>query len=424
MFGSFSVFFVSFLVAVLAVNPSTAERFTRLRKAGRILKRSPVVLIPGDFGNQLEAKLNKPFSSYENCPLKENDYFNIWLDPFQLAVSLSCWVENMRLVYDNQTRKTSNMPGVDIRVPGFGDTETVEKIDPNIIMTPRLKHILNFKYYYQDIVDSLVSVGYVRNVNVRGAPYDFRKAPNEMQDYYKKLKNLIEETFKKNNRTKVTIVCHSMGCPITSFFLNTMHQPWKDKHIKRLIALGPALGGAVKALKTIAAGENLGYKVSAQLLKLQQRSSVSLSYMLPSRHLWSPNEVIAFTKDKNYTVENYDEFFKDIGFSTAFEMYKDTYRYAEIGLNPPGVEVHCVFGIGLNTTIRLNYMESKSFPDKPVLEFGDGDGTVNLRSLKVCSSWQGRQKQQVFLKTLKGIEHLDMLRNETVWKYIVDYATS
>ncbi|PRD28714.1 UNVERIFIED_CONTAM: Group XV phospholipase A2 [Trichonephila clavipes] len=367
--------------------------------------------IPGDLGNRLEAKLNKPFSSYKFCELKTSDYYNIWLNPLLLAFRLQCWVENMRLVYDNQTRKTSNMPGVAIRVPGFGDTKSVEIIDPNIIGTPH-------------IVDSLVEAGYVRNVSVRGAPYDFRKAPNEMQDYYKNLKNLIEETFEKNNKTKVTIVCHSMGCPIISYFLNTKDQPWKDKHIKCLIALGPALGGAVKALKTIAAGENLGYDVDAKQLKLQQRSTVSLSFMLPSRHLWSPNEVIAFTKDKNYTVENYDEFFKDIGFSTAFEMYKDTFRYAEIGLNPPGVEVSCIFGVGLNTTIRLNYTEPKNFPDKPVLEFGEGDGTVNLRSLQVCSNWRGRQKHHVFFKTLPKVEHLDMLRDKYVKKFIVDYVTS
>ncbi|GFY59931.1 phospholipase A2 group XV [Trichonephila inaurata madagascariensis] len=424
MFGSFSVLFVSLSFLVLAVNPSAAEGFTRLRKAGRILKRSPVILVPGDLGNRLEAKLNKPSSSYKVCTLKTPNYINLWLNPLEIAFDLKCWVENMRLVYDNQTRKTSNMPGVDVRVPGFGGTETVEIIDPNLILSPRLTHFLSFKYYFKDIVDSLVGAGYVRNVSVRGAPYDFRKAPNEMQDYYKKLKNLIEETFLKNNKTKVTIVCHSMGCAITSYFLNTKDQAWKDKHIKGLITLGPALGGAVKALKTIAAGENLGYKVDAGQLKLQQRSTVSLSYLVPSRHLWSPNEVIAFTKHKNYTVKNYDEFFKDIGFSTAFEMYKDTFRYAEIGLNPPGVEVFCIYGVGLNTTIRLNYTQPKSFPDKPVLEFGEGDGTVNLRSLQVCSNWRGRQKQKVFLKTLPKVEHLDMLRDEYVKKFIVDYVTS
>ena len=33
--------------------------------------------------------------------------------------------------------------------------------------------------YFTDIVDGLVKQGYTRNVNVRGAPYDFRKAPSK-----------------------------------------------------------------------------------------------------------------------------------------------------------------------------------------------------------------------------------------------------
>ncbi|GFS61415.1 phospholipase A2 group XV, partial [Nephila pilipes] len=126
-------------------------------------------------------------------------------------------------------------------------------------------------------------------------------------------------------------------------------------HVPRHSPLSSVSGGSssysfLLSVRLSANGENLGFNVISPLyLRIEQRTAVSHSYMLPSRQLWSPNEVIAFTKYKNYTVKNYDEFFRDIGFSTAFEMYKDTFRYAEKGLNPPGVEVHCFFGTELET---------------------------------------------------------------------------
>ena len=36
----------------------------------------------------------------------------------------------------------------------------------------------------------------MRGKNIHGAPYDFRKAANEHQDYFARLKSLIEKTYK------------------------------------------------------------------------------------------------------------------------------------------------------------------------------------------------------------------------------------
>ena len=41
--------------------------------------------------------------------------------------------------------------------------------------------------------------GYVRGKNLHGAPYDFRKAANEHGEYFDRLKNLVEDTFTKEN---------------------------------------------------------------------------------------------------------------------------------------------------------------------------------------------------------------------------------
>lgn len=76
----------------------------------------------------------------------------------------------MKLSYDNVTRTTSNSPGVETRIPFFGDSFPVEWLDPTKASAGA---------YFKDIGDALVDLGYERNVTLRGAPYDFRKAPSK-----------------------------------------------------------------------------------------------------------------------------------------------------------------------------------------------------------------------------------------------------
>ena len=60
----------------------------------------------------------------------------------------------------------------------------------------------------------------MRGQNIHGAPYDFRRAANENQEYFVKLKTLIEETYQKVNST-------IYNCTINGF---------KDKFISFLIS--------------------------------------------------------------------------------------------------------------------------------------------------------------------------------------------
>ncbi|GIX81725.1 phospholipase A2 group XV [Caerostris extrusa] len=310
------------------------------------IKHSPVILVPGDGGSQIEALLDKPETVHYFCNKKSDNWFNLWLN-LELLVPyvVDCWVDNMRLVYDNTTRTTSNAPGVSIRVPGFGNTSSVDWLDPSQISPSA---------YFINIIQMLVTEGYRRGIDVRGAPYDFRKGPNELIDYFNDVKNLTENTFDINSETPVTLVCHSMGCPLMSYFLNQQTQAWKDRYIKGLVSLGGAWGGAVKAMKTFASGENLGVYVISQInVRKEQRTSPSLAYMMPSDLLWAPNEIVMITDKMNYTIKDFYNFFQDIDFPIGYEMVKDMHPYAHTSLNPPGVEVHCLYGVNVTNTIEI-----------------------------------------------------------------------
>ena len=70
-----------------------------------------------------------------------------------------------------------------------------------------------YEYHFQ---------GYNRGSNLHGAPYDFRKAAHEHEDYFSRVKSLIEETFLANGETSVIILTHSLGSPMMLYFL--LHQ--------------------------------------------------------------------------------------------------------------------------------------------------------------------------------------------------------
>lgn len=315
----------------------------------------------------------------------------------------------MKLVYNSTTRQSMNAPGVKIRVGGFGKTESVEYVDPSKV------HGSN---YFDTLVKQLVHLGYERDKNILGAPYDFRRAPNELKDYFKNLKALVESTFRNNGNEKVVFICHSMGCLNALYFFNTNTQTWKDKYIRSIISLSGVWGGSVKAMKAFASGDNFGVVVIPSLsLRKDVRTFPSLAYLLPSKEVWPAEKVLVKNRDKRYTVNDYQQFFHDINYPTGYEMWLDVKNLTSPS-TAPGVEVHCLHGNKVNTMEQLDY-EVGDFPDaKPRITYGDGDGTVNLVSLQACIGWAHKQKQPMYYKNFTGVDHMNILMDNRVLEYV------
>lgn len=66
----------------------------------------------------------------------------------------------------------------------------------------------------------------------------------------------------------------------------------------------------------------------------------------------------------------------------------------------------------------MYYKPGTSIEGSPQLIPGDGDGTVNLRSLEGCKYWQNKQKQRVYSQVFPGVNHMDILRNSNVLNYV------
>jgi len=375
----------------------------------------PVILVPGNGGNQLEARANKPEVVSFWCK-RSRDWFTLWLNVEDLVAKTVCFADNIRLVYDNVTHTTSNAPGVETRVPGWGNTSSMEFIS---------KSSWGFATYFAPIVEGLVKAGYVRGSTLLGAPYDFRKAANEQGEYFRKLKLLVEESYKKEGR-KVVLVSHSMGSIMMHYFLQQQSQQWKEKHIRCLVSLAGAWGGLARALKVFALGDNMdSWVIRAEDVVGEQRTDPSLAWLVPQQGFWSDQEVLVQTTTKNFTVTNLSEFFMAYDEPNFAMMVEDTKGLLQ-GLPPPEVEVFCAHGSQVPTTEKLVYPEG-SFPPSsaswwssgPTLIKGDGDGTVNLRSLEGCLRWKGKQKLPVHYKLFPKLKHSDILKLDDPVDYVV-----
>lgn len=243
--------------------------------------------------------------------------------------------------------------------------------------------------------------------------------PGELGQYFIDLKQLVEETYKMNNDEAITFIAHSMGAPMLMIFLQKQTNEWKDKYIARMITIAGAYGGSAKAVKVFAVGDDLGaFGLFASEMKEAQRSMPSLAFLLPFPAFWKPNEVLVKTRKRNYTHSQLNEFFDDIGFQTGWEMRKDNIAFVE-NFAAPNVEIHCLYSTKMPTIEQLIY-KSDDLTATPDLVMGDGDGSVNIRSLEGCTYWRGLQKKPITTMAVEKQEHFQVLGHPRIVSYIRD----
>ncbi|KAK4474213.1 hypothetical protein MN116_000026, partial [Schistosoma mekongi] len=353
----------------------------------------PLVMIPGTAGCQA-------FAILKNDP--DQKPLPVWLN-LKFFAFIKHFTEYFKLQYDAKTGQSYDADGVDIIFPGWGETWSIENLDE----TPNM-----FSEYFGALVYVLrKDPFYVSNFTMRGAPYDFRKAPNENVKFFDKLKGLIEETYINAKQRPIVLLPHSMGCLYALWFLKKCDIQWKKKYIKSVVFSSCPFGGSVKTVKVEASGDNFGVFLRSPLsFRHVQRSMPSLTFLFPDSRLWPPSEPLITTPTTNYSSADYERFFNDINYTVGYRMWTDTHSLVDGLEMPTGIDdIHCIHGSNLSTTDRIAYdapsLFYNRFPDQvPLLIPGDGDGTVSIRSLEYCRNWPG-----VKYYILPGAEHVHIL---------------
>lgn len=376
-------------------------------------RHNPIIFIPGDGGSQLEARLNKSERVHYICSL-QSDWYDIWLNLHLLTPGfIDCFYDNMRLHYDSKTRTTNNSEGVEIRAHQFGLLDSVAYLD--------ISH-LPYTDYFENIIATLEKRdGLVRDVDMVGAAFDFRKAPNELAEYFINLTILIQDQYVNSGYRPVTLICHSMGCLNSLYLLNQKSPQWKEIYVKRLITLGAPWDGSFKAISAMLFGDNLGIPLlDRQKLRVVQASYPSLMYLFPKEPTFNRSQTLIQAAKSNFTLTNLDDLFKTVNMTSQMEMWHDTREIAG-NLSAPGVEVWCLYGnkIATPTKIIVESEVDAAFNSWKYTEIqGDGDGTVNLESLEACKAFRKQQIQPVYTRLFEGLDHIEILRRPAPANYI------
>ena len=146
-----------------------------------------------------------------------------------------------------------------------------------------------------------------------------------------------------------------------------------------------------------------------------QRSHTSNLVLLPSELAWNNDYIFAVTKERLFRLSEINMYLHQVNFQNVDIIRDNIVSSISLMKTSPGVPVFCFYGNQLNSTVkRLKFRDH--FLDQPFsLEYGPGDGTVNLESLNLCEMFTDSQTESVTVEELPGVGHLDILGNRELF---------
>lgn len=380
-----------------------------------------MTLVPGNPLSKLEVKINNvPSPPYFICPRTTFNLFaplwfglNVLLLPFCLPYYMSILIDEGASETLAQTSGNSlavvqrDADGVTVRTTDFGGMSGVN--DLNILIET-----------YGPLIRKFEDVGYTRNLNIIGAPYDFRFATSDLarRGFFDDLQNLVENTYETNHQTKISLIAHSHGCNVIWKFLQAMTKEWKDKYLLSFIPISGPFGGFLYSISYFASGHSflflelflrsiplIGF-FSAQisgvidffLAPLNRpilRSQGSIyECLIPQEEVFASFGTLVETPSKSYDMGNLQEMLLDLGLADGKRLYDFSQSDELLQIireSPPMVDTHIIYSVNVPTPNKLIYSQDfapNTVPNSPTWTSGDGDGLVNLESLSfVEGNW-------------------------------------
>ena len=211
-------------------------------------------------------------------------------------------------------------------------------------------------------------------------------------------------------KKKVTLVAHSMGGPVTLYFLNhVVIQEWKSLFINAFVPLSAAWAGGNGGLITFVSQISVENNAYLKEFTSSFPTMSSAVWLLLNPHVWR-KQVLITTPTKNYTALDFSRMFVDINRKDDIRRFE--HSLAINGDYPaPNIPVYCFYGVNISTPESFKY--GSKFPETFLnTTFGNSDGAVNSVSSEVCLRWS-KQRPTFECRTFP-IEHVHMVSNSTV----------
>ena len=229
--------------------------------------------------------------------------------------------------------------------------------------------------------------------------------------------------YNNNDKTKVTLVVHSMGGLVSLHFLtgfNGIDQAWKDKYIHAYVTVAAAWSGGAVSLQTVISDNRdvpnwipFVHGMINKFIVPIIRTFESLPWLFPKPSVFG-DTVLVSTPSKDYKASDYEELFSNIGYTNGYRFFQ---RVQAINPNypAPNVPTYCFYGNKVDTPEKFTYTRdfdghTSTIGWRPQVTNGDGDGTVNIVSSLVCRRWSSMPSKYPFAyKSFADAEHSEIL---------------
>ncbi|KAA6383156.1 MAG: putative group XV phospholipase A2 [Streblomastix strix] len=331
---------------------------------------NPVILVPGLGGSRLDFKSKSSSSS---------KYDTLWLALWDSAFHTS-WIKNVSVIFNSSSNQFQSQPDLDVRPVDFGGVDGISIIAPAL-------PIPSESGYYDKLVSSLKKAGYTVGQNLFGIPFDFRiMNPQQLvkSGVYEQVKRIVEKAYIMNGNKRVHFIGHSEGC---SFVHNLLidyinDTSWNDKYISSLNLVSPVFGGAVTAL-AFATGPKkwvVPWLSGDKTYEMVKNFAATVEIVTEK----NMNKEEATSTIYQVSVKNLTWLFDSTGRQDQSTTLKYMQTYVNKPPKAPGIKVNLHYGF--DSQSEQNELNNKDLDYWWMTEGkeinGEGDGTVNLQSLK------------------------------------------
>jgi len=348
--------------------------------------KTPIVLMPGLYGSNIQVSYSKSASKFWFCPRHMNHSllwlnYNLLLPPF-----MDCFFELLKGYYDPTTDTIGNPPYHDIDVYDFGGVEGIMYADKDGFLGK------NNYISLAKLIEKLKNYGYIVKKDLFGAPFDWRIAPVGIENsFFPKLKKLIEHASESNQNQKVTFIAYSMGSLMAQRFLSQfVSQEWKDRYINKLIFLAPALAGSGISINAMWTKKfSLMYNIESETIHEAIESSPCLHALMPNHVAFGESELVRTPDGKSITAKELPGFFIEKGKISGnnIKMMAKSEAITSKRLNEVNVPVYILYNSGIGTPHSLDF--SNGYDKQPVTKMAPGDDTVPSQGIEwICNNWK------------------------------------